>query len=148
MLVQMTFSEVMARTQMYQGHALCSKCGTPVGPLSRDELQAMMSGKYGDVLCFSCEDFPPQPFRLINIEIWKKLKDLFKVENPDDLPINAWPYWSNGRKDVTLQLSQNFGWCLWLLSPDEGQWQLRRVKMNYKEAKTYKETFLMFPVEI
>lgn len=147
MLVQMTFSEIMARTEMYQGHALCSKCGDPVGPLSLDELQAMMSGRYGDVLCFSCEDFPPQPVQLASAKLRRVLLDLFKLRNPVDLPLHAYPYWSNERFDTALQLTQSFMWCFWQLTPDDERWKLSRVKMSPKEAQIYKDCFLMFPVE-
>ena len=148
MLVQMTFSEVMARTQLYQGHALCSKCGDPVGPLGLDELQAMMSGKYGDVLCFNCEDFPPQPFHLASAKLRTTLLKLFSLVNPIDLPLHAYPYWTNERLDTALQLTQNFGWCFWQLTPDEGHWRLSRVRLAAKEAQIYKDCFLMFPVEV
>jgi hypothetical protein len=148
MLVQMSFSEVLGRTQSYQGHALCTKCGKTVGPLSLDELQAMMSGKYGDVLCFDCEDFPPQPFGLANAKTIKTLLTLFNLTNPTDLPINSWPYWSNDRFDVALQMTKNFGWCFWQLTPDDRAWKLSRVKMHYTEAVVYKDAFLMVPVNV
>ena len=146
MLVQMSFSEIMARTTLYQGHAMCSKCGTAVGPLGLDELQAMMSGRYGDVLCFDCEDFPPQPMERLPEKTSKILRELFKVQDLEDLPLHCWTYWSNPRLDVALQLSRNFGWCFWRLTPDEGKWQLCRVRLAASEAQIYKDTFILLPV--
>lgn len=39
----------------YEAH--CQWCGRIVGYLTRDELDAMVSGDYGRVECFGCVDF-------------------------------------------------------------------------------------------
>lgn len=147
MLVQMNFSEVLGNTEMHQGYAMCRKCGKEVGPIGLDELRAMMSGKYGDVLCFDCEDWPPQPVNIMSARVRNTLLKLFQLQNPADLPLHAYPYWTNERFDVALQLSMNFGWCFWIFDPDARCWQLRRVAMVAREAVSLKEAYVMVPVE-
>lgn len=148
MLVQTTLTDVLTGTKWSGGIALCAKCGKEVGPLSREEITAIISGRYGDVLCFECEDFPPQPFSQIPKGQQRKLLAAFGFKRLGLLPVHAWNGWTNDRYDVTLQNSPNFGWCFWLLSPDERRWTLRRVRMSPSEATSIRDSYCMMPIQL
>lgn len=147
MLVQMSFTEVLELPNGYKGHALCRRCGREIGPVALDELAALMSGKYGDVLCFSCEEYPPQPMFPLSRKIEKNLLSLFQVESLLDVPVHGFHCWSNSRQDTALQLTLTMGWCLWILTPSGGRWELKRVHLSANDAQIYKETFCMSPCQ-
>lgn len=147
MLVQTGFSEVVEGMSFGNSVLLCSKCKKEIGPVTLDELQGMMSGKYGDAICFECEDWPPQPFGSLKPGVRKNLLGLFGFDDVVELPLHANNGWTNDREDVTLQMSKNFGWCFWLSSPD-GKWQLRKVGMSLDEANALKAAYCMLPCRL
>lgn len=143
--VQLVLNEFLEDNPGYVGFALCEKCGGEVGPVSVDEFFALRSGKYGGILCFECEDFPPQPVKEFTKPIAKRIMKIYNVEDVLELPLSCNAYWTNRRRDVHLQLSKNFGWCFWLQSPDE-IWQLRRVHLGNQAANELRVVYEMHPV--
>lgn len=145
MLIQAKFSEVVESLELGNNVLLCAKCHEEIGPVTFDEIKGMMTGKYGDAICFRCEDFPPQPFGQMLPGARATLLNLFTQSDVVELPLHCNNGWTNDRGDVTLQLSKNFGWCFWLKSPDEN-WLLRKVGMSSTEADSLKDAYVMLPV--
>ena len=145
MLVQCAISEIGESTEPRRAVAYCCRCHKEVGYLDPDELQAMMSGRYGDIICFQCEDIPPSPITNLPVGVRRKLLTLFGIEDLAELPVSANSAWVNDRDDVRLQLSPSVGWCFWIQDPDGRRWQLRKVHASAKEAQSLKDAYCMLP---
>lgn len=144
MLVQGILSDLVEAGQSRDIVAYCSRCHREVGRLDLEELRAMMSGRYGDVICFECEDFPPQPITDLPVGVRRRLLKLFGIEDLAELPLSSNSAWVNDRDDARLQLSPSVGWCFWIKDP-VGRWQLRKVHASAQEAVSLKDAYCMLP---
>lgn len=148
MFVQVGFSELLAEGTDYVGYAQCKVCHGTVGPVSMDELQALLSGKYGDVLCYDCEETPPRKTKKLEFERVAMLKRLYNTGDMDEVPVSAWSWWGDPGETVALQNAVVVGWCFWVREPDGRDWRLRRVNLPHSDAAKIRRDFYLEPLSV
>lgn len=145
MLLQMTFDDEMAANSEYRGMLFCSRCYSPIGLITQDELTGMLRRKGEDALCFDCEDVPPSRVRELKKLEKTNLLGVFDLEGTDEIPTFGCNGWRNKSLNVHLQLVPQLGWCLWFPDP-ENVLKLRRVRIGHGDVILYKRTWEMSPV--
>lgn len=148
MLVQIAFEEWLNESENqkgYVGYALCSRCSTSLGPITREELtKVVCSIDSDDLLCNDCKLLERLPWREFKKAEAVSLFRLFKVDNLKSLPISAAHVWYSLEHNVFVQLLPIEGWCLWFPEPD-GRMRLRAIRMSHEKCERLKILFDLSP---
>lgn len=140
MLLQMQLSEAFEGGSTTRGWLFCSLCKEEIGPLDSGEVAGLLSGKYGDPLCFDCEDTQPEKWKMAG-EVYKRnLLRLYQVEDIADVPVHAGLCWSDLDITKLLQFRPMVGWCFWKQG-QYNQWVLHKVGIGSIEAALVRERY-------
>jgi len=142
MFVQMDLSQFENETG-YMGEAFCHLCGGSIGRLDVGEVRALLSGRYGQPLCFSCENCVPQKWVVMSGSKKARLARLYKIGQYDDLPTTSTGCWYTPDGKL-LQHTEKNGWFFWVPNND-GLRVLNSAKLSDTDAKIIRTVHKMLP---
>lgn len=148
MLVQMQFNPVGQEGESaIVGWVHCARCLKMCDPVTKEELDGLVSGKYGQVLCSECSSSPPLRFVLMGQVDIRQLLKLWESKTVDDLPVSSCFAWTTENLTRVLQLVPVVGWCFWITN-DENQWQLYATGLSGKEAAQIRHQVTTVPCKL